>query len=434
MQQDAGGYENMNPLFTGGPESGNMFQAPAEPSTADRLRAAGRGEGPNAQEGMRRDNNNYNRAYDEQYQGIQRGVGITEEERANWTPERGYGFAPSAVQSAASGGAIGSGMRKRFGQGGYFNPSEEDAGPQRRMSDAESMKKMGIIQGAIGPDGRRLGFSKIDQAIARGDTATADRLKQEQDAIRERNFARREALRGVNGGKTRDELRREKRANSALSRGRITKEEYNNVVTRNDEAVERRSALRDAGIPVRGDRGFDAIDRANAGMAGSRPSALATTVVPNNAVTGSTLPRADVQQKAREDMKALTDPNSVMAPANTPKEKMRQNESAAIQGLGVTAEDSLHEINRKVTTMSTDSVTAMLKDEESTRAFIIGLKRAYMAQKNTMERDDFKGQIDEPTAKHWEALESIPDNDLQALQQWWSKLYHDAEKKRKQAF
>lgn len=377
---------------------------------------AGRGEGWNAQAGRLADANNYERAYGKQQSALQQGQGITPDMRANWTPETGYGFAPSAVQGAVHGGAIGAGMRGRFGQGGYFNPSdtEEDTGPKRSMTDDESLTKMGITH--RNEQGQLAITSEEQQARESGDTAKADMLKAKRDAIIANNDAQRKAW-IERGGKTSRELRREKRAASALASGRITKEEYNNVVTANDERVERRSA------------GFAA-----EGALGAPESALASTVVPNNAVTGSSLPRPDVQQKAIENMKVLTDPNTVMAPANTPQDNMQKNEAAAIQGLGITAEDSLLEMNRKVTTMSNDNVRAMLADKESTRAFIAGLKRAYTAQKNSMGRDQFKKLVDDPTAKHWEALESMSSNDPEAAQKWWSKLYHDAEKKRRNIY
>lgn len=235
-----------------------------------RIQGIGRGEGINAQLGRATDSANYADAYTSRLQGIMGTTGISEQERARFADTGSYGFGPSPVQSAASGGAIGAGMASRFGNGpigagpvamnpdrglGYHDRTEGRYGQSplrihRQMTDEGSMLKMDREREAATPpgqvmpppgaanytrqtaDGRRAGTSRrqfaldgLEAARQAGDMGRVDAFMSEiakmdaDEVAREgRDTVRRQKFRDEHGGLNRRQVENQQRENNKALR------------------------------------------------------------------------------------------------------------------------------------------------------------------------------------------------------------------------
>jgi hypothetical protein len=229
-----------------------------------RMQGIGRGEGINAQLGRAADSANYAGAFAPRLQSIMNTTGISEQERARFADTGSYGFAPSPVQSAASGGAVGAGMAARpferinnspvmmnpdrgLGsilrtEGRYgLNPLQIN----RQMTDDQSMNKMDREREAATPpgqvmpppgtanytrttaDGRRAGTSRRQFALdglaaaqAAGDKGRVDafmteiaKMDAEKARIDANDVQRRQKYRDEHGGLNRRGVENQEREN-----------------------------------------------------------------------------------------------------------------------------------------------------------------------------------------------------------------------------
>jgi hypothetical protein len=203
------------------------------------MREAGQGFGPNAQAGLAADQAAYADAYGRAAMVGRNDVGLSEQERANFTQENGYGFADSAVQSAASGGAIGAGMRDRFvGR----NPL---GGPVPNTIPGQQDRGLGYVEmpGGYGDNPNRYYRQMGDQEAtiraaqekaARTGTNVMDHLQQSQlepgtlsfrikntspellEQYRKNTAERGARFRAEHGGLNRKEFRRQRRIEQAI--------------------------------------------------------------------------------------------------------------------------------------------------------------------------------------------------------------------------
>jgi hypothetical protein len=228
------------------------------------MQGIGRGEGINAQLGRAADSANYAGAYGPRLQSIMGATGISEQERARFAETGSYGFGPSPVQSAASGGAIGAGMAARpferinnspvminpdrglghrdFVVGGYGGDPYRT---HRQMTDDQSMNKMDREREAATPpgqvmpppgtanytrttaDGRRAGTSRRQFALdglaaaqAAGDKGRVDafmteiaKMDAEKARIDANDVQRRQKYRDEHGGLNRRGVENQEREN-----------------------------------------------------------------------------------------------------------------------------------------------------------------------------------------------------------------------------
>jgi hypothetical protein len=201
-----------------------------------RMREAGQGFGPNAQAGLAADQAAYADAYGRAAMVGRNDVGLSEQERANFTQENGYGFADSAAQSAASGGAIGAGMRDRFvGRNPLGGTESVSMNPDRGLGFIER------TEGRYGQNPLRINRQMSDQdsllkwaqdKAARTGTKPEDHLKISRDGqltanikntspeesarIRRESAERGQKFRDEHGGLNRKEFRRQRRIEQAI--------------------------------------------------------------------------------------------------------------------------------------------------------------------------------------------------------------------------
>lgn len=252
-----------------GPLSGTKNMEAGLGNLLSRMQGIGRGEGINAQLGRAADSANYGAAYTPRLQSIMGTTGISEQERARFADTGSYGFGPSPVQSAATGGAIGAGMASRpferidnspvmmnpdrgLGsilrtEGRYgLNPLQIN----RQMSDQDSMLKMDREREAATPlgsvmpppgaanytrqtaDGRRAGTSRrqfaldgLEAARQAGDKGRVDAFMTEiakmdaDEVAREgRDTVRRQKYRDEHGGLNRRGVENQERENNKALR------------------------------------------------------------------------------------------------------------------------------------------------------------------------------------------------------------------------
>lgn len=132
-----------------------------------RMREAGQGFGPNAQAGLAADRQTYADAYGSRLQSIMNTTGISEQERARFAETGSYGFGPSPVQSAASGGAIGAGMAAR---------------PFERINNSPVMMNPDRGLGSILRTEGRYGLNPLQINRQRTDDQSMNKMDREREA------------------------------------------------------------------------------------------------------------------------------------------------------------------------------------------------------------------------------------------------------------